>query len=67
MFTRNLHTNVFLNQIDLHNYMDMDNSDLAFYWKYKNAGYENPKAQYWHHNEVPHSLYANELYKFING
>ena len=67
MFTRNHYTNFFLNQIDLTHYMDMDNSDLAFYWKYKNAGYENPKAQYWHHNEVPHTLYANELYKFING
>lgn len=37
----------------------------SFYWKYKNLGYENSKARYWHHNEEPHRLYAEELYKFI--
>ena len=37
----------------------------SFFWKYRNMGYENPLAKYWHHNEEPHELYAEELYKFI--
>lgn len=39
--------------------------DQSFYWKYKNLGYNNPKAMYWHHDEEPHRLYAEELYNFI--
>jgi hypothetical protein len=37
----------------------------TFFWKYRNLGYINPKAKYWHHDEVPHQLYAEELYDFI--
>lgn len=37
----------------------------AFYHKYAELGYENPKAVYWHHNEEPHRLYAEELYNFV--
>jgi hypothetical protein len=51
--------------LDKSKYMAWDNNEESFFWKYRKAGYENPKAKYWHHNEVPHSLYADELYKFI--
>ncbi len=37
----------------------------GFYFKYKSLGYSNPKAKYWHHNETPHRLYAEELYNSI--
>ena len=37
----------------------------GFYFKYKTLGYSNPKAEYWHHNETPHRLYAEELYNSI--
>jgi len=37
----------------------------GFYFKYKSLGYSNPKAQYWHHDETPHRLYAEELYNSI--
>ena len=65
MFSKNHHTEFFLKQIDKEHYVDYDNNDEAFYWKYKNAGYNNPKAQYWHHNEQPHRLYAEKLFNFI--
>ena len=42
----------------------LDNSE-AFYTKYKNLGYKNPKAKYWHHDEEPHRLYCEVLQKFI--
>jgi hypothetical protein len=41
------------------------NQDSSFYWRYRNLGYENTKAKYWHHDEIPHQLYAEELYRFI--
>ena len=37
----------------------------GFFFKYKALGYENPKAKYWHHNELPHRLWAEELYNHI--
>jgi len=63
--TRNEHMNFYVSQIDDTKYFNLCNSDQAFYWKYSNAGYANPKAEYWHHDEIPHSLYATELYNFI--
>lgn len=65
MFTKNNHTEFFLDLIDKNHYVDVDNNDQSFYWKYKNAGYENPKALYWHHSEEPHRLYAEKLYNFV--
>ena len=43
----------------------MLDNDAAFFWHYRNAGYENPKAKYWHHNEEPHRLHAEKLFNFI--
>jgi hypothetical protein len=62
---RNIHTNFYLNQIDTTKYYNIEDIEQSFYIKYKNAGYTNPKAKYWHHNETPHALYADELYNFI--
>lgn len=52
--------------IDKKHYMDLDDNDSAFYWYYRNLGYENPLARYWHHGVEPHQLYADKLYSFIN-
>jgi hypothetical protein len=55
-----------LELVDSQNYYGFHNDTKEnFYWKYKNLGYNNNKAQYWHHNEEPHRLYADELYDFI--
>lgn len=62
---RNKHTSFYLNQIDSTKYYNIEDSDQSFYIKYKNAGYANPKAKYWHHNEIPHALYADELFNFL--
>lgn len=59
-------TSYLVNLIDASRYYNLktDQSE-SFYWKYRNLGYENSKAKYWHHDEEPHRLYAEELYKFI--
>ncbi len=67
MFTENSkHVKEMTRLVDENNYYKLHGTqDDAFFWKYRNLGYENPKAKYWHHNEMPHQLYAEELYKFI--
>lgn len=66
MFTLpNLHLQFYTDKIDKTRYMDWDNNDKAFFWNYKNQGYVNPKAKYWHHDSKPHSLFSKELYTFI--
>lgn len=65
MFTPGKHIDFYIKQIDTSRYYQYDNND-GFYWKYKNAGYTNPKAKYWHHGEVPHKLFSEELYQFIS-
>lgn len=62
----NHYVSYLLKMIDAKCYYNFDkNQDESFYWKYKNLGYENSKARYWHHSKEPHELYAEELYKFI--
>lgn len=51
--------------VDQTKYLNMMHDGESFYIKYKNLGFENTKAQYWHHNEEPHRAYAEDLYKFI--
>lgn len=51
--------------IDQTKYRNMMHGGESFYLKYKNLGYTNPKAKYWHHGEEPHQLYAEDLYNFI--
>ena len=67
MFTKgSAHVNEFLTLVDEKNYYNLHaGSDEAFFWKYKNLGYKNEKAKYWHHDEVPHQLYADELFNFM--
>ena len=51
--------------IDTDKYYKMTDNDEAFFVKYRNLGYENKKAKYWHHNEVPHKMYATELARYM--
>lgn len=67
VFGDDKHLDFYLSQVDTSKYYHMRDTSKDFYWHYRNLGYENPKAQYWHHNEVPHQLYADELYNFIKG
>lgn len=65
MFSASEQLAFYTNLLDTTKYMNIYNDDDAFYWKYKNAGYANPKAKYWHHDEIPHELYSEALYQFI--
>lgn len=66
MFTLpNKHNQDLLTLVDTSRYYKMKDNDACFFWKYKNLGYTNPKAKYWHHGEEPHKLYAEELCDFI--
>jgi hypothetical protein len=59
------HLGYYLSLIDATKYYGVYNADEAFYPKYKKEGYVNAKATYWHHDEVPHDLFAQELLGFI--
>lgn len=65
MFSEDKVLKFYLELIDESRYIDFRNSENAFYWKYKNKGFKNPKAKYWHHNEEPHKMYASELLDFL--
>ena len=66
LFSPGHHTNQYVNLVDRTRYYELDASDQeAFYWKYRNLGYINEKAKYWHHGEEPHRLHAEALYTFI--
>lgn len=58
------HFNFYIDKIDQNKYLNLLNNDESFYWKYRNAGFLNPNAKYWHHGEEPHALFAEELYNF---
>ena len=55
----------YLNSIDTGKYYNYNNNNESFYPKYINLGYTNSKAKYGHHSDIPHQLYADELYNFI--
>jgi hypothetical protein len=66
MFTdTHKHNEDLLSLVDTNRYYNMRNNDASFFLKFKNLGYTNPKAKYWHHGEEPHRLYAKELCDFI--
>ena len=66
LFSPEHHTNQYVNLVDRTRYYELDASDqTSFYWKYRNLGYTNEKAKYWHHGEEPHRLHAEALYTFI--
>jgi hypothetical protein len=55
----------YMNIIDTTRYINHLEYDESFYKKYKDLGYHNQKAKYFHHDEEPHRLYAEVLYNFI--
>lgn len=56
---------MYLDLIDNTKYYNMTKNDECFFWKFRNQGYVNPKAKYWHHGEEAHRLYSEELYRFL--
>jgi len=64
LFGNDEHLKFYLDVIDKKNYLNFNKNEEAFYTKYKNSGYVNEKAVWYHHGEEPHRLYAEELYNF---
>ena len=52
--------------IDTSYYMNFNNKEESFWWKYKNLGFVNENAKYWHHSSIPHELFAESLLAFID-
>lgn len=69
MFSGSVHTSDWLEQhVDKDRYYEYDsNKNAGFYWKYKRMGYHNHQTKFLHHDEIPHTLFAEELYEFIKG
>jgi hypothetical protein len=66
MFDQDKTLDFYIRQIDQTKYYKITDNDQSFFWKYKNAGFVNTKAKYWHHGEEPHKLFSEELYQFIS-
>lgn len=67
MFTPTDHINFYVRLMDHDRYYSILDVGNSFYFKYKNLGYVNSKAKYWHHGEEPHQLYSKDLYNFYLG
>jgi hypothetical protein len=66
-FTKsNHHIQFYLKQIDGKRYLNFDDPEEPFYYKYASLGYKNLKAQYYHHSEEPHWRYADLLRDYIH-
>lgn len=61
---KNPHAVYYQSFVDHTKYLNMHNSEEAFFPKYKNLGYENHKAKYWHHADEAHAHFSTELYLF---
>lgn len=61
-----IYQNYYIDLIDKNYFYNLNSPELSFYEKYKNLGYTNPRAKYWHHDSVPHALFAEELLNFYN-
>lgn len=62
----NVHLSFYMDLIEADKYMNIyTQKEDSFYWKYRNLGYVNSKAKYWHHDEEPHLQYAGELHSFM--
>lgn len=59
------HIEEFLALIDDTKYYRVFNNEASFYQRYKDLGYVNELAKYWHHGKEPHRLYAQELIEYI--
>lgn len=55
----------YIDLIDQRKYYCMIDNKQSFYPKYKDLGYVNMNAKYWHHGIEPHTLYAHDLYYFM--
>lgn len=66
MFTKKVkQVEEFLALIDETKYYRVFNNEASFYQRYKDLGYVNELAKYWHHGEEPHRLYAQELIDYM--
>jgi len=65
LFSQDKHLDFYLDLIDKKHYYNFNNNNLAFYTKFKQQGYVNEKAVWYHHGEEPHRLYAEELHNFF--
>lgn len=63
MFSNIEHLSFYKSLFDSNKYFEFDCD--GFYQKYEKLGYKNKKALYWHHDQIPHQMFANELYNFI--
>ena len=66
MFTRNHRSLKFYkSQFDETRYVNHSDNEESFYFRYKKAGYTNPKAKYRHHGKEAHADYAECLKDYI--
>lgn len=65
LVTENKVNELYLKLIDKNKFYKLTKNDECFFWKFKNLGYVNPKAKYWHHGEEPHRLYCEELLSYM--
>jgi hypothetical protein len=64
MFGNDQCLNFYIDNIDKTYYLNIRDNDKCFYYQYKNLGYINKKATYWHHDELPHNLFSIDLFNF---
>lgn len=55
------HLDFYIKLVHRKKYYGMLDNSLGFFWHYRNRGYENPKAKYWHHGEQAHLEHAHVL------
>lgn len=65
LFSTKAQINWYKHLIDKNHFIDFDNQSYSFYPKYKNLGYKNELAKYFHHGLEPHRLYADYLHHYI--
>lgn len=65
MFTDRLITALYQPLVDFSCYFNAMDNAKSFYPFYRDLGYKNEAALYWHHGEEPHRLYAEELFKYV--
>jgi hypothetical protein len=65
MFTDNMFSKFYISLIDRSKYVDIDQPDESFYWKYNKLGFKNQSEMYWHHGLEPHRLYSEHLFNFV--
>lgn len=66
LFSKSEQIKFHLDLIDKKNYLNFNNNSESFFIKYKELGFVNEKAKWYHHGEIPHRLFSEELYNFYN-